>query len=183
MSADDAERLAGPLADDPAWEVREWVVDPLVDFAAQGAWNWVDRWVEREGGRRRAAVVATRFLLGRGAVSCDRAVEVARRVVDDPDRYVAASVGTFLLADGIAPRCPDAFAALAATLLAGPAPATSPRWRHLLAVARRDAGWANRLASLAAARPSPGAQWLRRRLEAGARRGPQVDAQRDPHGQ
>ena len=130
-----AERLAGGLADDPDWEVREWAVVPLAAHAARGAAGWLARWVQEGGGRRRAAVVATRQLVRRGAIDCAAALAVAAAVVDDPTPYVAASVGTFLLADGIVVRCPDAFRAWMQQL--GPCPAGSPRPRHLAAAVRR----------------------------------------------
>lgn len=135
VDAAQAERLAGELADDPDWEVREWVVEPLVAHTVRGGSGWLARWVQEDRGRRRAAVVATRQLVRRRAIDCATALTVATAVVDDPTPYVAASVGTFLLADGIVLRCPDAFQAWVKNL--GPCPADSPRLRHLAAVARR----------------------------------------------
>ena len=138
VDADTAERLAGPLADDPDWEVREWVVEPLVAHSVRCGPPWLERWVQEAGGRRRAAVVAARRLVRQGDLDCAAALRVATAVVDDPTPYVAASVGTFLLADGIVPRCPDAFREWVKNL--GPCRADSPRPRHLAAVARRHPG-------------------------------------------
>ncbi|MDA8199221.1 MAG: HEAT repeat domain-containing protein [Thermaerobacter sp.] len=135
VDAATAERLARELADDPDWEVREWVVEPLAAHTAREASGWLERWVQEGRGRRRAAVVAARQLVRHKDIDCVTALKVATAVVDDPDPYVAASVGTFLLADGIYPTCPDAFRAWVASL--GPCPPDSPRLRHLAAVVRR----------------------------------------------
>lgn len=143
-----AERLAGPLADDPDWEVREWAVEPLAAHAASG---WLRRWAEAGGPKRRAAVVAARQLVRQGRIDCAAALAVASQAVDDPDRYVAASVGTFLLADGIYLVCPDAFWGWVDELARRPAAPGTPRWRHLAAVARRHPAARERLGPLVAA--------------------------------
>lgn len=150
VDAREAERLAGPLAGDPDWEVREWVVEPLVAHALGPASDWLLRWAEGGGPERRAAVVAARQLVRQGGMDCAAALKVASLAVDDPDRYVAASVGTFLLADGIYVRCPDAFWDWVETLADRPAPLGTPRWRHLAAVARRHPAARERLRPLLA---------------------------------
>lgn len=180
-----AEDQAALLADDPDWEVREWVVEPLVQHAARGQRDWLWRWAAAGGGRRRAAVVGARALLIAGSITCAEALDVARQGIDDPNPYVAASVGTFLLADGVVPRCPDAFLAWAVALACAPAPSESPRWRHLAASARRDRMVARQLERLIGDSPvaeRPEGIWLVRRLSEDTRRRPQVNGQPEAGG-
>lgn len=135
-----AERLAGMLADDPDWEVREWVAEPLIAHTVRGGPAWLERWVQEGAGRR---------LVLRGVLDGATALAVATCAVDDPNAYVAASVGTFLLADGICLRCRDEFGHWVESL--GPCPPDSPRPRHLAAVAGRHP----RAVGLGGQRPGP----------------------------
>lgn len=108
------EQWALGLASDADWEVREWVVAPLAYWMDRDpAWgeSTLLQWLEAGAGPRRAAIVAVRQGLLRAPsqrLSCAFAVGVADRMVDDPDPYVRANTGSYLLGDGLYRVCPEA---------------------------------------------------------------------------
>lgn len=98
------------IAADENWEVREWAVNPLV------AWWQRDKehtstlftqWLDTGGRLRRAVIVAVLKLLIKGEWSCEDALKVVDQVIDDPDPYIIANVGSFLIGDGLLRKCPD----------------------------------------------------------------------------
>ena len=98
------------LATDNDWEVREWVVKPLVTWwirDKESTSALFTAWLALSGRPRRAVIVAVLALLNKGEWSCEDALKVVDQVIDDPDPYVIANVGSFLIGDGLLRKCPE----------------------------------------------------------------------------
>jgi hypothetical protein len=109
---DGALALVDRLLRDEDWEVREWAVDPaamLIDARSDGP-ALFEAWLNEGGRACRAMVAACRARVRAGRMTVQEAFAVADRVVDDPDPYVLASVGSYFLGDGVLPRFPQEMA-------------------------------------------------------------------------
>ena len=98
------------IAVDDNWEVREWVINPLIVWwqrDKERASILFTEWLNAGGRSRRAIIVAALKLLNRGEWSCEDALKVVDQVIDDPDPYIIANVGSFLIGDGLLRKCPD----------------------------------------------------------------------------
>jgi hypothetical protein len=137
---DGALAVVDRLMRDDDWEVREWAVEPaalMVTGRPDGP-TLFQAWLSEGGRVRRAMVVACRTWVREGQMTAQEALAVADRVVDDPDAYVQANVGSYFLGDGVLPRFPRETALWLTQRAARPE--LSPAfWRNVAALFRSAA--------------------------------------------
>lgn len=106
------ERVVLALADDPDWEVREWVVDPFrLRFQSdpEGTLPQFLYWAETATDPvKRALAVALRHMAKSGGPSIELLLMVADRLALAESPYVRKNLGPFCIGDGLLPCDPPA---------------------------------------------------------------------------